>query len=463
MRKTVALILVLIMMITAAGCASTTPAATTAAPTTPAATTPAGTTAAPVATTTKAAEPVSIRVVWWGDAKRHELYNKICDAFTAANPTITLVREPIAWADYWDKLSVQTAGGTAPDFMGMHPQFAVDYVARKSLEPLDAYVKDGTLDLSQFSASAVASGVFAGVNYMVPMGITSQCFLVNKTMLTDLKIAMPSFDWTYADLKTAATAARAALDAAGKKNAWLINDNTTNYTLFRYWVRSAGHDQYNADGTLGFTEADLTTWYTYWKDLRDAKLVPDAATTIEYKAATLEMNVFAKGMTGVINIPVNQYKLYAAALPTAELVALRNPSTAAGKIGEFLEGAHFAVSASSPANKKVAAVKLMNFWVNNEKSYDLFLLDQGVPANAKMATYITPKLDPGQKVILDFVSKVSKLTMIPAVYAPAGATEIDSLFRVNIGEKVLFGTLTPEAAAKQLMTEATAILLKNKK
>ncbi|MFA6506214.1 MAG: extracellular solute-binding protein [Treponemataceae bacterium] len=424
-------------------------------------TTPAAT-STPGATTTKA-EPVSIRVVWWGDAKRHELYNKICDAFTAANPTITLVREPISWADYWDKLSVQTAGGTAPDFMGMHPQYANDYVARKSLEPLDGYVKDGTLNLSQFSKSAIDSGVFAGVNFMVPMGITSQAFLVNKTFLTDVKVAMPTFDWTYADLKTAAAAARVALDSAGKKDTWLINDNTTNYTLFRYWVRSAGHDLYKPDGTLGFTEEDLTTWFTYWKSLRDAKLVPDAATTIEYKTATLEMNTFAKGMTGIINIPVNQYGLYKAALPNAELVALRNPSKAAGKIGEFLEGAHFAVSASSPANKKVAAVKLLNFWVNNEKSYDLFKLDQGVPANAKMATYITPTLNDNQKIILDFVSKVSKLTMIPAVYAPAGATEVDSLFRVNVGEKVLFGTLTPEAAAKQIMTEGAAILLKNKK
>ncbi|HEY5466354.1 MAG TPA: extracellular solute-binding protein [Clostridia bacterium] len=456
MKRTVALLLALTMVATATwatGCATGTPVATTTVKATTAA----------VATTTAPLAPVSIRVVWWGDTVRHELYNKICDAFTVKNPTITLVREPIAWADYWDKLSVQTAGGTAPDFMGMHPQYAVDYVNRKSLEPLDKYVTDKVLDLSNFSKSAIDSGVFAGVNYMIPMGITSQAMYVNKTMLTGISLAVPSFDWTYADLTAAAKSARTALDAAGKKTTWLITDNTTNLQFFRYWIRSEGRELYKADGTLGVTEADLTSWYTYWKTLRDAKQVPDAATTVEYKAATLQQNLFAKGMVAMVNVPANQFKQYVVAVPGSELTMIRNPSTAAGKIGEFLEGAHFAVSATSPAAKKLAAVKLINFWVNDEKSYDLFGLDQGVPANAKMATYITPKLDKEQTASLDFVNKIAKLTMAPVIYPPSGATEFATLFTVTVGEKVLYGTLTPEAAAKQIMTDGAAILLKAKK
>ena len=37
---------------------------------------------------------VSIRWSWWGDTKRHELYNSIADKFEEKNPGIKVEREP---------------------------------------------------------------------------------------------------------------------------------------------------------------------------------------------------------------------------------------------------------------------------------------------------------------------------------------------------------------------------------
>lgn len=406
--------------------------------------------------------PVQIRVAWWGDTKRHELYNQICDAFEAKNPNIKLIREPVSWTDYWDKLTVQSASGGAPDFMGMHPQFASDYVRRGVLEPLDNFVKDGVIDLSNFSQAAIDSGKVNGTIYMVSMGLTGASMFVNNTMLEDLGITIPSFDWTWDDLKTIGIATRKVLDAKGKKDAWLIVDGSGAYQLFRYWVRQNGRvDLYTSDGNIAYTKEDATSWFKMWNDLRNNGVVPDASTTTEYAKATLEDSLFARQKVAIASVPANQYKLYCAALPNAKITMIRNPVMVNGQTAEYVEGAHFAISAKTTPEKKLAAAKLMNFWLNTEDSIKLFKLDQGVPANTKMVEYLNTLLDDQDKAVVAYVNKIASIVTNPTTFPPAGASEVDSLFQ-QIAEKVRFGQLTPEDAGAQLVSQAQAIVDSNK-
>lgn len=405
---------------------------------------------------------VEIRVAWWGDTKRHELYNRICDAFEAANPGIKLIREPVSWADYWDKMMVQSAGGNMPDFMGMHPQFVNDYVRRGMIEPLDKYIKNGTISIANMSKGAVDSGVIDGVDYMIPMGITGACYVYNKTLFDGMGLAVPSYDWTWNDLSAIGVKARAAFDTKGMKDSYLIADFIKTYTMFRYWVRQEGRDLYKPNGDIGFTADDAASWFAYWKGLQDKGVVPDAATSTEYDKATLENGLFAKQKIFVYGIPANQYKLYSLAVPNSSLVMVRTPSKVGGKPGEFTEGAHFAVSSKTTDAKKLAAAKLINFWVNAEASMAIFGLDQGVPANQKMAEFIKPKLDSYQVSIMDYVAKLAKTATFPAVFPPTGASEIDALFQAT-GEQVRFGAKAPQAAGKELVAAAQAIVEKNRK
>ncbi|MBM7583239.1 multiple sugar transport system substrate-binding protein [Caldicoprobacter guelmensis] len=403
---------------------------------------------------------VEIRAAWWGDTKRHELYNQIIDRFEAANPGIKVVREPVSWVDYWDKLTVQSASGEAPDFMGMHPQFASDYVGRGVIEPLDKYVKDGVIDLSNFSEAAINSGKVNGTIYMVSMGLTAASMFVNATFLKDLGIQVPNFDWTWDDFKSLGLEVRKALDAKGQKDRWFAGDGSGAYQFFRYWARQRGGDLYTAEGDLGYDEEDLVTWFKMWNELRESGVVPDAATTTEYAKATLEDSLFAKKKIAATSVPANQYKLYCNAVPDSEIIIVRHPAMKDGQIGEYIEGAHFAISAKTTPEKKVAAAKLLNFWVNSESSMEIYKLDQGVPANTKMAEFIIPLLDDKDKVIVEYVNKVSKIAR-PTTFPPAGASEIDALFQ-TIAESVRFNQKTPEAAAAELVAEAKKILASKK-
>jgi multiple sugar transport system substrate-binding protein len=406
--------------------------------------------------------PVEIRVAWWGDTTRHQLYNQICDVFESKYPNIKLVREPASWADYWSKLTVQSASGGAPDFMGMHPFYGSDYVQRGVIEPLDAFIQDGVIDVSNFPQSAVDSGKLNNIVYMIPMGITIDALLVNNSMLKDLEVTTPNFDWTWDDLKAIGTEARAALDAKGKKDSWLMDDMSGVYEMFRVWARQNGRvDLYTPEGDIAYTEEDVKGWFTMWNDLRKSGIIPDAATASEYANAALEDTLLVRGRAAIRRIPVNQYKMHCIALPEDELIMVRHPSKPDGDIGEFVYGAHFAVSSKTTPEKKLAAAKLINFWVNDEDSIELFRLDQGVPANTKMVEFLTPLLDEQDKPTLDYVNKLMPLAK-PIIFAPAGATEVDSLFK-TLADEVRFEKKTPEEAATELISKAQPILDSNKK
>ncbi|MDR2094282.1 MAG: ABC transporter substrate-binding protein [Treponema sp.] len=400
-----------------------------------------------------------IRAAWWGDTKRHELYNQIIDEFQKVNPDITVVREPTSFNDYWDKLSVQVAGGNAPDFLCMHPRFAADYIPRGVCEVLDPYIADGTLSTKGWAQSVIDAGKYEGKIYMMAMGVTFNACFINLGAFKELGVTPPGFEWSWEDLKRIGIQIRAALDRQGKKTTWMINDLTidADFNAFRYFVRERGREQYNADGSIGFTQKDIEDWFAMFKEFRDLGIIPDAATSIEYFSNVLEDSLFGRDKVFLRYIPVNQFWLYNSTFPNKELGIVRQSGSAGNmRPGEFPEGAHFAANAKSVPARKLAAVKLINFWVNDPKSLVLFKLDQGVPGNAdQVQKAVMPVLDQYQLAAVNFVNTLSKITT-SSPNPPIGASEIAQEY-LKAAQEVAFGAKTPAVAAKEFYDRAVAI------
>lgn len=406
-------------------------------------------------------EDIEIRFAWWGDTARHEVYNTICDRFEEANPGIKVVREPNSWADYWDKLATQAAGGNAPDIFGMHPQYVSDYAGRNALAEIQTYVDEGLIDISKMSDSVVESGKVNGTLYMAAQGVTFTNQIVNTTLLEKYNGTVPELDsdFTWDEFKAQGQEVVAAAKAAGETIYW-CNDYSGQYNTFRYMARQAGGDLYGEDGSLDFKKETVEEWFAYWKSLQDEGLVPDGATSTEDSSAALEQKIFTQGKVCFSSVPANQLHLYQQQMPDAVLSCARNPVGNDGARGEYIEGAHFAIASSSDDEKKRAAAKLMNFFVNTEESMELFKMEQGVPANNEMAEYIKGLLDETMTIEIDFVNAVMEVAG-QGTYAPVGATEIDTAFK-GAAEAVRFGELTPAQAAESFMAEAQAIIDKSK-
>jgi multiple sugar transport system substrate-binding protein len=451
----------------AVGCAGNSPAQTNssqsaAAQSESAALQPAEQSASAVAESESAqpVENVEIRAAWWGDTGRNDLYQQITGRFEADNPDVKVICEPVSWTDYWDKLAVQTSSNNAPDFMGMHPQYAADYIGRGKIEPLQQYIDSGALNMEGWPEGVINTGSVNGTLYMLAMGVTFSSVFVNDGLFEQLGVTKPGFDWNWDDMKTIGTDTRAKLDAAGMDSSWFMADLSNNLNSWRYFVRQNGHEIYTADGEIGFTLEDVTDWWTMYTEFRQLGIVPDAATTTEYSTATLEDSLFSRDKVLAILVPVNQFKLYSTTFPDKKLSIIRNPSAAGKAVGEFPEGAHFAISSASAPEKKAAAARLMNFWINSAASLELFGLDQGVPGNTSLSDSYMPNLDEYQLQIYDFVEKLSEIGT-PSTFPAAGATEVDALFK-SIAESISFEQTTVEDGAQQFFEQAKTIVADNK-
>ena len=111
---------------------------------------------------------------------------------------------------------------------------------------------------------------------------------------------------------------------------------------------------------------------------------------------------------------------------------------------------------NSSDEKKEAAARLINFWVNSEQSMEIFQTDQGVPANSDMAEYVKGLVDETQGKVIDYVLATMPVAS-EATYAPVGASEIQTLFEDAAGA-VQFGQITAEDGAKQFYEQAQSIL-----
>jgi len=406
---------------------------------------------APVAT----GEPVEIRFSWWGSEERNAIYNAITDLYEEANPHVTVLREPASWEDFWIRLATQSAGGNAPTVFGMNPQYSGDYALRGALASLEPFIADGTIDLTDIPAAVVEGGRIEDDIVMVSQGITAEAYLLNSDLMKQYDIAYPAFDedWTWEEF------AQTAKDyAAVAEGSWLSGPMDGHIAHFQGYTRQGGEEFYTEDGNIGFRTEKLIEWWNYWKDLRDADAVPPQTEWAEDGQNPLEQRMLATGRVVLGPFPANQIELWQTANGgTFDLVRPPvGPNDVA--LSGLPGGSFFAVSSSATPEEQAAGAALIDFFVNNGEAIDIFLMEQGIPANTKMGERIIPQLSEAQGKAVEFVNAILPLADTDTSRdQPLGATEIEQLFG-SFADQIVYGMMDIETAAHQFAEEAQAIL-----
>ena len=399
---------------------------------------------------------VEIRFAWWGDTERNERYDAIVELFMAENPHVTVITEPATWDDYWTRLSTQTAGGNAPTLFGMHPQFASDYALRDALLDLEPFVTSGIIDVSEIDTPVIDSGRVSGNLYQISQGVTFQGFIANTSLLEAHGVTFPvsSEDWTWDDFLEQARIFTDASDGS----TWFSMDQSGAWIGFRYFQRQVGGDIFTEDGELNVTEERLVEWFEMWNELREIDAIPDPAMTTEDGQRPLEQRLLSTGEIAMQLFPANQLHLYQAQREEDHFDMLRVPTSGANDVqrGEFIEGAYFSIASTATPEEAKAAAALISFWVNSEDAIDIFLLEQGVPANNRLSERIIPKLGETQGKAIEFVNDLMPIADT-AVAPPLGAGEINGIFSL-VAEQVSHGVSTPEQAATEFIRQATEVL-----
>jgi multiple sugar transport system substrate-binding protein len=405
---------------------------------------------------TKKQDPVTISFAWWGDAKRHEKYNAIADMYQKEHPNVKIERQYGSFGDYWDKLATQTAGGNAPDVVGMHATYVADYAQRGALLDLEPYVKDGTIDLSNFPDSVKEAEKVGGKTMMVAQGVTMTGWEYNAGTLDKLGVKAPDYNWTWDDFYAKTAEIQKAIKASSDPNRWAATDGSGDMTSLMVFARQRNKDLFTAEGKLGVAKEDMVAWFSIWDKLRKEKMIPDPATSEQYKSVSLDQGLFVKGKIILSIFPYNQIPLYQNYVKDGDVQALRRPSDPKGKEGEFVEGAYLAISAKSKHPKEAA--DFISFFVNKEDAQKIFKLEQGALGSTKGNEVIKTMLSPAEQRTLTAI-QTSLKTAGKLPLPPKGQGAVSTLLG-ETAQSMAFGQKNVDQGAQEFVEKATAILNK---
>ena len=99
-------------------------------------------TASTAPTTSAKANPVTLRVAWWGGQARHDYTLKVIELYQQKHPNVKIESEYAAFDDYWKKLAPQAAANGFPDVFQMDISYLTQYGSRGQLEDFETLYKE---------------------------------------------------------------------------------------------------------------------------------------------------------------------------------------------------------------------------------------------------------------------------------------------------------------------------------
>ena len=390
-----------------------------------------------------------LNILWWGSQTRHELTTQMLEKFQEENPDIEVVMDYSDWDGYWTKLPAQVAGGQTPDVFQMDYAKLAQYVENGVMAPLDDYVADGSLDLSNVAQSVIDSGSIDGKLYAVSTGTNAPVMLYRKDILDDLGIEMPMNPTMseYTDIS------KKVYEATGLRDTFVTSCSADN---LRFRLRNYGMNLYNDDASaLGFDDPKYIV--DMWQLALDSQNEGWGLMIGEETATTAFDSMVTDSWSRYQNS--NELQAYRDATgKDISMVMIPNTDDATASATYLKPAMFWCVAADSDV--KDAAVRFINYFTNDTSCYDIVGIERAVPISSEMREYVAPTLDEVGKQVVEFVDYVSQPNMASPLMNPDPAkhSEISDLLS-QYSDQVRYGEITDlPTAAQQFMDEANAIL-----
>ncbi|WP_197429711.1 ABC transporter substrate-binding protein [Auraticoccus cholistanensis] len=390
----------------------------------------------------------ALTFTWWGNEVRNANTTEAIEAYTKANPGVTIEPQPGEWNSYWDRLATQTAGNTSPDIIQMDMAYISEYGDRGALLDLEEH----GIDTSKFLPGTVDSGRIDGTLYGVNAGINTPILMANPELFEKAGMDMPDdTTWTWDDLmEIAAEVAKGADLDFGASSVFSAD------SMFSAFLRQNGKELFTPEG-LGFEVADATAWFDMMMRFFEAGAIGTAAQISEESTKTLDQSTLAVG-TGAMQVYWSNQVEAVNNASGKEMALLRFPSTT-GKATDRKAWykASMLWSVSSRTEEPEAAVALINWWMNSTESGMINLAERGIQPNTEVQAAIEGELSPAQQAVSKFISDIEpELAATPIAPLPGGGTLGAVMFRYQT--EVLFGRTSTADAAQGFVDEVTSNL-----
>lgn len=391
-----------------------------------------------------APEKASLTVYWWGGPDRAKRTQDALDMYHTQHPEVSFTYQWQGYSGYYDKLSTNAAGGQVPDLFQIDDNLLTEYAERRLTLDLGPYVGK-QLSVTDFAPGLKQYGTVQGKFVAAAAASNTPGLVYDKTLLQGAGLPTPQIGWSwqqYADW------ARQVATATGKYG---TTDPSADYKVLQDWLRQQGKDLYK-NGKLGFTEADLTKWFTFWSDLRKAKVGPpgDISHVANGGDVTKQLVVTKQAATSFMH----DNQLTEMSKSTDHTLGV---TAYPGKpSGQFPRAALFWSAYAHTKHPKVVA-SVIDFLVNDAGAGTILGAERGLPVNLKVRKQLQSTFDPVTKQVIEFEAQmVTKFGKAPSP-PPKGHQQVRNLL-VQAAETVEYDRASPQQAAAQFLDQAkTAI------
>jgi len=394
-----------------------------------------------------ASEDVTVRLAWWGNQPRHDLYAELSDLYEDLNPEVTLEREFNSWPAYWELLPTQVAGNNMPDIVHMHPSFVNEYASRGALLDLTPYIESGELDLSSFPEGVVNSGMIDGEIVMISLGNSSPGIHYNVDYFEEAGIEFDPYSWSWDEYLEIAR----ELQSVMPEGAWPSADLGMSDIALEIFLRQRGKDFF-VDEEIGFTPEDLTDFWSMMEMMRSEGLIPPTDISQEFDDVAHADSLLANGRVAMEVNSGNQHILYQNATD-AELNLAVLPRTVSedGEIehGDIIDGAYISCAAETEYVQQ--CIDYINWMVNDPEVAVIYNGEHGPPGNSENAELIAVDLEPANQRMFAMMAAVSPHAFPRGQRAEWGTEAGDALQRIYA--ELAFGNLTVEEAVDRFFEE----------
>lgn len=390
---------------------------------------------------------VNLTFSWWGDSTRAKSTEAAITLFEKAHPKIKVSTTYAEFGPYNQKLATQMAGGAAPDLIQIDWGNQTQYAESNTL--MDLSSGPAKVDFSGLDPKFAGSGKSGGKQVALPFGQTAQSIVVDVTKLKQLGVPVPKPGWTWNDL------AAFGKEVHDKSHGTVsgITDPGITWAAFQSWLDQRGTGLYTKDGKLGFTQAQLESFWDYCDMLRKSGAATPANQTTTFSDGPGD-DPLAKGTTVAEWDYDSIYASHAAA--TKDKLALLPLPTVNGKTGMYAKPSMLLSVYAGSKHPKQAA-ELLSFLINSPQAAKALGTSRGLFPNVKARQAQTAGATGDDKVVSDFEA-ANESSLSPTPSAPVkGDGQLITLMQREYGS-ISFGQESVAAGAKDFMAQAQQAL-----
>lgn len=404
------------------------------------------------------AEPVTLRMAWWGSQTRHDITVAAIELYESQNPNVTIEYEFYDFDNYFTKLKTLVASDQVWDVFQLGGNFP-EYMDK--IHFMNEYIDSGLIDVSDIPESYLKiTQNTEGQQIGLSNGLNTYGIAYDVDMFNEAGVPLPTDNWTWDDYKDAALKISEATGHYGSSGLVSSEFIAGCSTYIGQQGNVGEYGFFNLDLTgMGFTDPQMLTPYIQMRaDLINAGASPDAGAEMEI--TNIENDFLVTGEAAMTWVAVNQfptiYDICAAEGRTLALAPLPRVK-ADGPAGSVIQSSQM-LCVSEDSQYKEEAAKFIAWFQTSVDCNKILQGERGIPVANAVREALEADLTPGQQVMYDYVNLVGTFATPDKVnvLSPDGQDQVVDNYR-NYIQQVVAGEITAEEAAEKTYADAEAL------